>query len=183
MNIDFTSTHLETLCDLKAIAEKHNCRISFGVDSFHEYSFDEDILKQIGFTDEDIKFIENNTEIDTQDSTHNRVWFELVEKDTGKVNSLIYSEGSTLLIINKDDYIYRDEDISEELMNKLEEHDQCWDYDSYSISESYNPTIIYGFGNKGRVEDYRVYRSGMALKFFGDLVCDYLGEPRIDRVY
>lgn len=28
-----------------------------------------------------------------------------------------------------------------------------------------------------------VYREGMALKFFGDLVCDYLGEERIVRTY
>ena len=39
-----------------------------------------------------------------------------------------------------------------------------------------------GFGNDECVEDFRCYRNGMALKFFGDLVCDYLGEPRIDRV-
>lgn len=28
-----------------------------------------------------------------------------------------------------------------------------------------------------------VYREGMALKIFGDLVCDYLGEERIVRTY
>lgn len=42
---------------------------------------------------------------------------------------------------------------------------------------------IYGFGNDNRIKDFRCYRPGMALKYFGDLVCDYLGEERICRVY
>lgn len=34
MNIEFTSAHVETLSELKALAEKHGCRITFGVDSW-----------------------------------------------------------------------------------------------------------------------------------------------------
>jgi len=51
------------------------------------------------------------------------------------------------------------------------------------IDFSDSPTIINGFGNETKVVDYRVYREGMALKFFGDLVCDYLEEPRIVESY
>ena len=52
INIDFHSGHIETLCDLKAIAEKHNCKISFGVRSYREDTIDEGLLKQEGFTDD-----------------------------------------------------------------------------------------------------------------------------------
>lgn len=41
-------------------------------------------------------------------------------------------------------------------------------------------TEVTGFPNQERPN---VYREGMALKFFGDLVCDYLGEERIARTY
>lgn len=34
MNIEFTSAHMQTLIELKAIAENHGCRITFGVDSW-----------------------------------------------------------------------------------------------------------------------------------------------------
>ena len=41
-------------------------------------------------------------------------------------------------------------------------------------------TVIKGFNG---LEHPNVYRAGMALKFFGDLVCDYLKEERIVRSY
>lgn len=38
MNIYFSSTHLQTLCDLKALAEKHGCSITFGVNDFDDFT-------------------------------------------------------------------------------------------------------------------------------------------------
>ena len=181
MNIDFGSNHMETLVDLQALAEKHNCKITFGFDSHHETDIDEDILKKHSFTDEDIDFIRNNMNVNSCDSTFDRMWFELYDKNNKTYNNMIYIESSTYLVVEIDDYSL--EYPSDELTAKLEEHDEMTEIGAYTIIESYNPTIIHGFGNKEKVEDYRVYRSGMALKFFGDLVCDYLNEPRIQRTY
>ena len=54
MNVYFSSTHLQTLCDLKALAEKHGCFISFGVNNYdgfigYEKFFDysEDIIEEL----------------------------------------------------------------------------------------------------------------------------------------
>lgn len=121
-SIEFYISHIETLCDLKAIAEKHNCKISFGVKSYSENTIDEELLKQEGFTDDEINYIKDSLDVVDACTTNDSIYFELIEKDSKKVNSPIYVKSST------------------------------------------------------------TYRSGMALKYFGDYVCDYLGEPRIERV-
>lgn len=184
MNIDFHSGHIETLCDLKAIAEKHNCKISFGVRSYTENTLDEELLKQEGFTDDEINYMRDSLEIVDTSYTDDSIYFELIEKDSGKVNSLIYAKRGAVIIISKDscrsEYL---NDMSDELYDKLEEHDSSYDYDNFTIYIDHDPTIIRGFGNDEIVENYQVYRSGMALKYFGDYVCDYLGELRIERVY
>ena len=63
--------------------------------------------------------------------------------------------------------------------------DGC-DYNPYcdanirTLYRSFGETKVTGFPGQERPN---VYREGMALKFFGDLVCDYLGEERIVRTY
>lgn len=56
MNVDFTETHLDTLCELKALAEKHNCSIRFGVynsSGFVSYE------KFIGYSENIIEELQN----------------------------------------------------------------------------------------------------------------------------
>ena len=50
MNIEFTSAHMQTLIELKAIAEKHGCRTTFGVDSWA--GVDPEFEKFDGYTGE-----------------------------------------------------------------------------------------------------------------------------------
>lgn len=45
------------------------------------------------------------------------------------------------------------------------------------------PTHIRGFGNKEVITDGRVYREGMALHYFTELVCQYLNEPMFNNTY
>lgn len=186
MNVDFCTPHMETLADLMEIAKKHNCKISFGFLSSSEQEIDEDIIKKHGFTDELFEEMKDKMEIQDSASSFDKLWFELYDENTKSYNTMVYIESSTYFRVKRIgefDFRFDDETPSDELIAVLEEHDELWDTDEYTINEHHNPTIIRGFGNKERVEDYRVYRSGMALKFFGDLVCDYLNEPRIKRCY
>ena len=182
MNIDFGTSHMETLSDLMKLAEKHNCRITFGFASMPEQEIDEDILKKNGFTDKLIEEMKEKMTIEDAVSSFDKLWFELYDKNNKTHNSLVYIESGTHFVLPKDDY-YLIHGISEELEALLDEHDEFYRPDEYVIHECHNPTIIHGFGNKEKIEDFRVYRSGMALKYFGDLVCDYLSEPRIVRCY
>ena len=184
MNIDFGGSHMDTLADLMRLAEKHNCCVRFGFDASSEREIDEDILKKYGLTDALFQELEDQMTISDCQSTFSKVWFELYDKTANTNNTLTYIQSSTYFLVEKiSELEFRYEYPSNELVEWLEGNDADWDAGNYIINKAYNPTIIYGFGNKERVEDFRVYRSGMALKYFGDLVCDYLGETRINRVY
>ena len=183
MNIDFGLSHMETLADLMKIAEKHNFRITFGFATSPEQEIDEDILKRNGFKEELIEEMKEKMTINDAVSSFDKVWFELYDQNNKTHSSLTYIESGTYFVLPKGSYYIISEGISEDLETLLYEHDEFYRSDEYVIYECYNPTLIHGFGNKEKIEDFRVYRSGMALKFFGDLVCDYLQEPRIDRCY
>jgi hypothetical protein len=184
MNIEFYSNHMDTFAVLMRLAEKHNCCIRFGFDASSEREIDEDILEKYGFTDALLQEMNDQMIIRDSQSTFSKVWFELYDKTRNTTNTMTYIQSSTYFSVEKiSELEFRYEYPSNELVEWLEENDADWDADNYIINKAHNPTIIYGFGNKNRVEDFRVYRSGMALKYFSDLVCDYLGEPRIDRVY
>lgn len=186
MNISFCQSHMETLADLIKLAEKHNCRINFGFDTSSEREIDEDIVKLQGLNDMLAEELHDKMTISDCASSFDKVWFELYDKNTKAHNTMAYIESSTYFTVEKlGEYDFRceEDEPSEELIAWLEQHDELWGEDVYTIYEHHNPTIIYGFGNKERIEDFRCYRSGMALAFFSDLVCDYLKEPRIHRVY
>jgi hypothetical protein len=184
MNISFCGNHMDTLADLMRLAEKHNCCIRFGFDASSEREIDKDILKKCGLTDALFQELEEQMTISDYQSTFSKVWFELYDKTANTTNILTYIQSSTYFSVEKiSELEFRYEYPSNELVEWLEENDECWEAGNYIIHKAYDPTIIRGFGNEKRVEDFRVYRSGMALKYFSDLVCDYLGEPRINRVY
>lgn len=186
MNIDFCNSHMETLADLMKIAEKHNCAITFGITSHSDRDIDEDVLKKNGFTSELLEELKCKMTVKDSVSSYDNAWFQLYEKNTKTYHTMAYIENSAYVIVEKLDELefrFDDEEPSDELIATLEKLDEMLEIGVYTINEHYNPTIIHGFGNKEKVEDYRVYRPGMALKFFGDLVCDYLKEPRIKRCY
>lgn len=187
MNVDFGQSHMETLADLMKLAEKHNCRIRFGFYTNSEQEIDEDIVKSIGLTDELMEELRDKMTIKYSASHFDKIWFELYDMRFENYNTMAYIESGTYFAVDRldeDEFYFDEEDKpSEELIEWLEERDEMWGMDEYTINESNNPTIIHGFGNKERIEDYRCYRSGMALAYFSDLVCDYLKEPRIHRVY
>lgn len=177
MNIQFFENHLKTIKDLQNIAEKHNCSIHFGFDSSCSSSIDEDIFKAnkihpIVFDD----LTSDDVELKNVNCETSYAWFELYEKDKDKYNVMRYVEKTLYFEIEN----FNDENVSEEFID-FYNNNQYEDMDFYELRTS--PTIITGFGNKEQIKDYRCYRPGMCVKYFADLVCDYLGEERICRTY
>lgn len=189
MDINFTGTRLETLCDLKVIAEKHNCKISFGVQTTtYDDVFDEmdlEMLRRFGFTDSDIMYINDHMRINHQSELNEVVWFDLTENKAGEANihQMYYIVNTIDLSIDRNNLGLYSQPDNESVVEKLDEHSLDHDNNNYVISESYDETLIRGFGNDEEVVDNRVCCFDTAIKSFADLVCDYLGEPRIERVH
>lgn len=193
MDVDFYKSHIETLCELKELAYKHNCNIAFGTDSTHNtdrYFYDfEDF-----FPEEIRNDLENNGTITEAVYNCDSIWFELYDRTTKRYHTMTYSEidwnmwyepfSSYETDMKKEtlDWLYGT-NMNKETIDWLEERASLYSDTSnefWFFGDNYKKTSIQGFDG---LEKPSVYRSGMALKFFGDLVCDYLGEPRIERVY
>lgn len=178
MTVDFYKSHIETLCELKELAYKHNCSIAFGVrnDSNPELNFDdcdeifpENILEDLKRCGDIVKGYRNATYL----------WFELYDRNTCRYHNMTYVDGD--YYIEYDRFYF--EEVEEETQNWIEENVADWSDptdDHLTFCKSFGYTKSSGFNG---AETPNVYRSGMALKFFGDLVCDYLGEDRIVRTY
>lgn len=196
MYVVFTPTHLDTLCKLKEIAAKHNCTVSFGFSSTgDDDGFTTNILKANDVAPEIIEMLEalyENNDLNDCKLSHDQIYFKLSEKTPTATHNhtLEYNEDYMHFSI-KDynclihDYINKKYD-NENQLDMFEDfakdisanNDDIYPFFSFD----YCPTIINGFG-LGHVEDERVYRQGMALKYFADLVCDYLNEPHIEATY
>jgi hypothetical protein len=184
MNINFYTAHLETLCELKKIAEKHNYEIRLGFRHDFSNHLDTETLLNRGIDKKVIEILEKpfNYNISILDikSSNDSFWFELYDKEKDKSHTMSYCECDCGFKIETD-FDYEENELLE---NFIDEHrSEYCDCGENLFRFENAPTIIYGFGYDGRHIDGRCYREGMALKFFGDLVCDYLNEPRIERVY
>lgn len=177
MNVYFGSNHLQTLCDLKALAEKHNCFIRFGVDQ--ENTTDVTLEDFEGSTKEIIEELQNKGSFSNGCYEVTNMWFELFDATNETYHILSYCQGRESVEYTLDIL----EDLSYEANSFLENNLVDWQSmadDNLLISCSLDGTKVSGFPEQERPY---VYREGMALKYFGDLVCDYLKEPRIKRVY
>lgn len=188
MNTVFSSTHLETLVDLQALAKKHNCRISFGCNSNSDGEINNDILRDNDASEEVIKKLnhawEYNISINNIQSTNEQIWFQLYDPNGKKhCNGMSYYNNRVYFEVNFDDNF--DEENNQDLIDWLEEHkmDYLYSFNKYIICLDSAPTIITGFGYEEEHKDYRVYREGMALHYFTELVCNYLKESMIKRTY
>lgn len=181
MNIEFTSAHIQTLCELKELAEKHGCRITFGVDSWT--GVDPEFEEFDDYTSKIHEELNDKGNFSNGVIDMTKFWFELCDPNNKErqYHYLEYSQGEQTITYEPFPF----EELSEEAEEFISENRADWD-DSGTIDDEVvlfarlGGTTICGF--KG-LEHPSVYREGMALKFFGDLVCDYLGEERIQRVY
>ena len=200
MPLDFTTVHMDTLVDLYEIAKKHDCAIRISIrDNQNEAAWntgDECLNQMLDYFVEkkEITILEKEAITGTFTALegyafHDSVWFELVEKlqdGDYKHHYMAYHQYSFGANVERDKIGWFDSD-APCLREKTEEWirntltDEYIDKDEQYWSYETTDTVVRGFDG---VSTYiNVYREGMALKFFGDLVCDYLGEPRIIRTY
>lgn len=183
MNVDFTETHLETLCELKALAEKHNCSIRFGV--YNSCGFIS-YRKFVGYSKNIIEELQKRGNFcdGTKQGTLTDLWFELFDPNNTKRHhhSLRYSKGVQVVEYKLDDDVDDNNPLSKEAEKFLEDNDYARfaDCEQKILDVFFSETEISGFEKQ---KHPNVPRKETALKFFGDLVCDYLGEERIVREY
>lgn len=184
MNVDFYDSHLQTLKDLQEMAEKHNCKIHFCFQSNADNDIDLDLLKDCGLTKKELKLIEDDQDVHITNiqSKCDKIWFELYDSNTKTYHTLSYLENSCNFCIRSLTIDWEQQQILEGIKERFEWGESDWGDNAY-LSFSQSPTIIRGFGYKNIRKDGRVYRSGMALSFFAELVCKYLKEPKIERTY
>ena len=191
MTAEFYSAHLDTLCELKALAEKHGCKISFGArDNYSTEELDANDLLAVGVPSKIIDKLLNPFEyhFDVTDirTSYDELWFQLYDpnNEERKYHVMAYKQISVHFEVEPnydfDSYI----EGNEKFIDWCEENQVDWnDDDKFIFNLTDSPTIINGFGYKKEKKDYRVYREGMALHYFTELVCKYLKEPMIERTY
>lgn len=178
MNVHFISAHLQTLCELKALADKHNCIINFGVDN-REDTDDVDFESFDGVTEEILEELNRKGRFKDPKYNITYLWFELHDKNNNSYHALDYREGEQSITYILDHL----EELSYEANTFLENNLVSWqsiEDDELIITSRLDKTNMTGFPGQEKPD---VYREGMVLKFFADLVCDYLKEERIERVY
>lgn len=188
MRLDLYSTHLETLAQLQEIAKKHNCHINVCIGENHSLGFDDYadcndcidmLIKQKLIKKNIAKKLTKAFDINHPILTHDNVCFELIEHlEDGqwKYNQMVYNVYLIHFELSETINAY----IDEELQEWVDEHCDS-DYNNYYFYDEGTYTEIHGF--KRVKTKVNVYREGMAVKNFGDLVCDYLHEPRIIKTY
>lgn len=176
MQIEFGSAHMRTLKKLMDMAEKNGCKIVFSFKSSASSDLDYDLVEEIDGKEfsEELSGL-SPEEIQTSSSS---VCFELIRNEGGgSILSLKYEEKSTFFKLTKEDL----DDLEKEGIKTDELNGSCDWNQSYFDYES-SPTIVWEQLGKP-IKDYRVYRAGMALKYFSDVVCAYFNEPLIEETY
>lgn len=167
MDFTFGSTELATLHDLQTMAQKHGGHIAIDMMTYDFPEFDE-------------KEIKEETELPF-DKIY--VYGAQYNINTISFNLIIGNEMHSLCLkeINLDfDYGFLDR-LTQEDKEELE-NDGFEEKGHYC--DSLLKTTVEGFETiPETVKSVNVYRYGIALREFSNLVCDFLGEPRIDRVY
>lgn len=193
MKVDFYSSHMETLRDLQNLAEKHGCKIHFGFYSHNNEELDPDSLYKYKVP----KFVVNklfledimDTELSITNirSTFEEIWFELYDPNNEErhYHTMSYREYNDYFEVEPDYNFDKWDDKNQKFIDWCDENQVDWndEDDKWIFNLTTSPTVINGFQYKKEHIDDRVYREGMALHYFTELVCKYLKEPMIKRTY
>lgn len=188
MNFDFYNSHIETLCDLQALAKKHNCKLAFGTrnNSFDD-EIDESFLKEYLDCPEDIaKEICEKCDFIEVRGNYTNSFFELYDKEKGKYNTLTYFTLSGAFKIVTYEGISCQNNLSGKTKDWLADNSMNgeWGYDDlddFYMHIDATKEEVHGF--EGIKKEGHIYRPGIMLAVFTQLVCDYLKEERIVRTY
>lgn len=196
MMIDFFPAHIETLTELKVLADKHNCKLSFGVrnHTMQLDDIDKDYLIKHFHCPEDVAEEICNDDLCSFDHYNGGecfyIYFEL--RDYRDENHIKYNildntfcEFSFKIHIHSY-YMGKEHEISEKTLQWLQENSMNdeWgldDTNDFIMIDKYENEEVHGF-EEVQKEGW-CYRTGMILAVFTQLVCDYLGEERIIRTY
>ena len=181
MNFDFYSAHFQTLSELQQMAEKHNCKITFGFtsDVFDGDDTDE-LLDIFNCPDKVREEIIDDFSIELKSGMYTKIYFELYDRDKQHYNQLTYYQHEVLVELeNTNRFNYH----SNETEEWLEENKTDWSNfdDKYYLYSEDTKEEVHGF--EGIKKEWNIYRPGIMLAVFTQLVCDYLGEERIVRTY
>ena len=188
MTIDFYTEHIKTICDLQALAEKHNCKLSFGTRAYAINTDDTDdlLVEDFNCTEEIAEEIKSKCSFEITGGLETEIYFDLFEKDVnkyGKYNVLGLRQREGLLKITHDSF---EEPLSLEALEWLRDNWKNGDWgledeDYFYLYINSSKTIVDGF--EGVKQEWSIYREGIMLAVFTQLVCDYLHEERIVRTY
>lgn len=176
--MELYDAHIDTLCKLNEIAKKYNCKIGFYINSVSgEDLLDEDFLmKQYNISKEIAKDILDNTSHSVE-GNGTQYCFALIDSN-GKHHSINYFTIDYVMILD-DDMVHSllPETIKFE-ENNCDSFDgnRCYFYDAARWQS------IIGFDTIDKSQ-INIYREGIMLREFSYLVCDFLCEPRIEKVY
>lgn len=176
MDILMSEPHMRTLAKLQQLAEKHNCVIKMGLKSRVNNEIPNEIFKK--YTNYDIEELRDDVVIDNELYTESTLFFELFDRNNERYNVLNYNE------------IYIDFDFEVDLYTNDEIKQMIYDINGTNEEDEghyhrmFDEQEIFGFATiPETVENINVYREGIALREFSILVCDYLGELRIEELY
>lgn len=177
--ISLYKAHVETICDLQELCKKHGYYIMFGYRESKSEDLDSDeFLEMFDGPAKEIakKFIEE-CYIQRSYQEVEDYWFELCKDGEGSVGTMTDRNTYTTFEMSTDNYHDVPEDMAEFIYDNSEE---------WSTEEE--PVFIRKGGKThlgGVFKDKEVncYREGICIREFSNLVCDFLGEPRINRCY
>lgn len=177
MNVDFTPTHMKTLAKLQEMAKKHNGFLIFGFESTASRDVDYDMVNE----DDGKKFVDflGDCSLEQTSSESSGIWFEL-HVDGKRAIFFSYIEKSTYFELYSYDVTELD---NSDIEAEKDLSGRIGDSDGRAFYYHHSPTTIRIKGTDKPITDYRVYRPGMALSYFSDVMCDYLKEPEIVETY
>lgn len=177
--ISLYKPHVETICELQELCKKHGYYITFGYnESKSEDLTDDDFVEMFDGSEKEIakKFIEE-CYIEKSYQDVEAYWFELHKDEEGTVGMMIDTNTCSTFEISTDNYHDIPEDIEEFICDNSEE----WSSEDEPVfSRKGGKTELTGVF-KGK--EVNCYREGICIREFSNLVCDFLGEPRINRCY
>lgn len=180
MNFEFYESHIKTLCDLQALAEKHNCKLAFGTagNSFDD-EIDESFLEEYLNCPKDIaKEICEKCYFEEVRGDYSKSFFELYDKTKEKYHKLTYFTLSVGFKVEADGDLSTE---AEDWLDNSSTGDEYPDDNEYFMIVDTTREQVFGFD--GIKKEGWIYRPGIMLAVFTQLVCDYLNEERIKRVY